>query len=44
MDLVARGRITPMVDQVFPIEEIARAFDALREGRPIGRNVVEVSA
>ena len=44
MDLVARGCITPMVDEVLPIEEIERAFDALREGRPVGRNVVEVWA
>ena len=42
MDLVAGGRIKPIVDQVFPLAEIERAFDALREGRSLGRNVVAV--
>jgi propanol-preferring alcohol dehydrogenase len=42
MDLVARGQIQVIVDQVFPLDEIERAFDALREGRSLGRNVVTV--
>lgn len=42
MDLVARGRIEPIVDQVLPLEDIELAFQALREGRPLGRNVVAI--
>lgn len=42
MDLVARGRIKPIVDRVFPLTEIEAAFDALREGRPLGRNVLAI--
>ncbi len=42
MDLVARGRIQPIIDQVVPLEEVERAFDALREGRSLGRTVVAV--
>ena len=42
MDLVAQGRIRPIVDRVFPLEEIEQAFDALRQGQSLGRNVVAV--
>jgi D-arabinose 1-dehydrogenase-like Zn-dependent alcohol dehydrogenase len=37
---VARGRIKPIVDQVIPLAEIESAFEALRDGRPLGRNVL----
>ncbi len=42
MDLVARGRIKPIVDQVFPLAEIEKAFDGLREGSSLGRNVLAI--
>ena len=42
MDLVAGGRIKPIVDRVFPLTEIEEAFAALREGRPLGRNVLAI--
>jgi alcohol dehydrogenase, propanol-preferring len=42
MDLVARGRIKPIVDRIFPLAEIEEAFDALREGRSLGRNVLAI--
>jgi len=42
MDLVGRGRIKPIVDRVFPLAEIESAFDALREGRSLGRNVLAI--
>jgi alcohol dehydrogenase, propanol-preferring len=42
MDLVARGRIKPIVDQVVPLAEIESAFEALRDGRPLGRNVLAI--
>lgn len=42
IDLVARGRVRPVVDRIFPLEEIEEAFAALREGRALGRNVVAV--
>lgn len=42
MDLVARGRIQPIVDQIFPLDDVELAFEALREGRPLGRNVLAV--
>ena len=42
MDLVARGRIKPIVDRVIPLADIEQAFDALREGRPLGRNVLAI--
>lgn len=43
MDLVARGRIQPIVDRIFPLAEVELAFEALREGRSLGRNVLAVS-
>ena len=42
MDLVAQGRIQPIVDQVFSLEDVELAFDALRQGRSLGRNVVAI--
>ena len=42
MDLVAQGRIKPVIDQVFSLEDVELAFDALREGRSLGRNVLAV--
>ncbi len=42
MDLVARGRIKPIVDRIIPLAQIEEAFDALREGRPLGRNVLAI--
>jgi D-arabinose 1-dehydrogenase-like Zn-dependent alcohol dehydrogenase len=42
MELVARGRIKPIVDRILPLAEIEEAFDALREGSSRGRNVLEI--
>ena len=42
MDLVARGRVKPIVDRVIPLAEIESAFEALRDGRPLGRNVLGI--
>jgi propanol-preferring alcohol dehydrogenase len=42
MDLVGRGRIKPIVDRIFPLAQIEEAFDALREGRSLGRNVLAI--
>ena len=42
MTLVAQGRITPVVDRVLPLAEIEEAFTALKEGRPLGRNVLAI--
>ncbi len=42
MDLVARGRIKPIVDRIMPLAEIEEAFDALRDGRPLGRKVLAI--
>ena len=42
MALVAQGKISPIVDQVFSLEDVEEAFDALSQGSPLGRNVVAV--
>jgi D-arabinose 1-dehydrogenase-like Zn-dependent alcohol dehydrogenase len=42
MDLVGQGRIKPIVDRVFPLEDVEQAFDALKQGRSLGRNVLAV--
>jgi 2-desacetyl-2-hydroxyethyl bacteriochlorophyllide A dehydrogenase len=42
MDLVAQGRIQPIVDRVFPLEDVELAFEALQQGNSLGRNVVAV--
>lgn len=40
MNLVTQGRIKPIVDQVFSLEDVESAFDALRQGISLGRNVI----
>ena len=42
MNLVAAGKVRPIVDRVFPLAEVEQAFEALRLGASIGRNVVAV--
>ena len=42
MDRVAQGRITLVVDRVFPLEEAELAFDALRRRESLERNVLAV--
>lgn len=40
MSLVSQGLIKPIVDQVFSLEDVESAFDALRQGNSLGRNVI----
>ena len=42
MELVTQGRIKPIVDQIFSLEDVESAFDALREGNSLVRNVIAV--
>lgn len=42
MTLVSQGRIKTIVDQVFSLEDVESAFDALRQGNSLGRNVIAV--
>jgi D-arabinose 1-dehydrogenase-like Zn-dependent alcohol dehydrogenase len=42
MDLVAGGRIKPIIDRVIPLDRIEDAFAALRDGTPLGRNVLAI--
>ncbi len=42
MELVAQGRIQPIVDRVFPFAEVEAAFEALRQGHSLGRNVLAI--
>jgi len=42
MDLVAQRRIQPIVDRVFPFAEVESAFETLRQGGSLGRNVLAI--
>ena len=42
MNLVSRGKIKPIIDQVFSLEDVEPAFEALRQGNSLGSNVVAV--
>ena len=42
MDLVGQGRIQPIIDRVFPLEDVELAFEALHQGRSLGRNVIAI--
>jgi NADPH:quinone reductase-like Zn-dependent oxidoreductase len=40
--LMARGELQPVIDRVFPFDQIAEAYTALREGGVLGKVVVRV--
>jgi propanol-preferring alcohol dehydrogenase len=42
MDLVAQGRVQPIIDRIFSLEDVELAFDNLRQGRSLGRNVLAI--
>ena len=42
-DLLAEGRLTPVIDRAFPLEEAAQALDYLASGQARGRVVLTVS-
>ncbi len=42
-DLVATGRITPVIDRCYPLEEAAAAIRYLEEGHARGKVVIRVS-
>jgi D-arabinose 1-dehydrogenase-like Zn-dependent alcohol dehydrogenase len=42
MELVAQRHSQPMVDRVFPFTEVEAAFEVLRQGRSLGRNVLAI--
>jgi D-arabinose 1-dehydrogenase-like Zn-dependent alcohol dehydrogenase len=42
MVLVAQGRVQPIIDRIFPLQEIELAFEVLRQGKSLGRHVVAV--
>ena len=43
LPLFGQNRLTPVVDQVFPLEEAARAHTYLEENRNFGKVVLKVS-
>ena len=42
MNLVAQGRIRPIVDQVLPLEEVEHAYELLTQGKLLGRAVLAI--
>jgi D-arabinose 1-dehydrogenase-like Zn-dependent alcohol dehydrogenase len=42
IDLVGQGRIQPIIDRVLPLEDVELAFEVLRQGSSLGRNVVAI--
>ena len=42
MNLVSQGRIRAVVDRVFSFEDVESAFDELRAGNILGRNVIAI--
>jgi D-arabinose 1-dehydrogenase-like Zn-dependent alcohol dehydrogenase len=37
--VVPQGRIHPIIARIFPLEDVDLAFNALRQGCSLGRNV-----
>ncbi len=43
VELVASGRVKPVIDRVLPLESVNEAFDALESGEVVGRVVLDVA-
>lgn len=41
--LIAEGRVKPVIERVFPIEEVAEAYRLVKTGRTRGKVVVDVA-
>lgn len=41
-ELIEAGTVTPVVDRIFPLDEVPDAIGYLREGRPRGKTVIAV--
>jgi NADPH:quinone reductase-like Zn-dependent oxidoreductase len=42
-ELIAAGRVHPIIDRRYPLERIVEALRDVDEGRPAGKVVIEVS-
>jgi NADPH:quinone reductase-like Zn-dependent oxidoreductase len=42
MDLVFRGRLRPVIDRSFPLQQAAQAQQVLAEGRQMGKIVLTI--
>jgi NADPH:quinone reductase-like Zn-dependent oxidoreductase len=42
LDLVATGRVKPIVDRTFPLAEAAAAHEYLESGRQVGKVVLTI--
>ncbi|HYZ19116.1 MAG TPA: zinc-binding dehydrogenase, partial [Gaiellaceae bacterium] len=41
-DLVSRGRVKPIVDEVFPLAEAAAAHERMERGEQLGKIVLRI--
>ncbi len=42
IDVVARGNIAPIIDNTYPMDDIAEAFERMEQGEQTGKLVVEI--
>jgi NADPH:quinone reductase-like Zn-dependent oxidoreductase len=44
VELIESGQLSPVVDSVFPLDQVPRALDHLTTGRVVGKVVIQVTA
>jgi NADPH:quinone reductase-like Zn-dependent oxidoreductase len=44
LNLVSEGKIKPVVDRVYPVEEVVAAFQYLESGRVTGKVVIDLTS
>jgi NADPH:quinone reductase-like Zn-dependent oxidoreductase len=44
VELIDSGKLSPVVDRTFPLDQVSQSLDYLTTGRAIGKIVIEVSA
>jgi len=42
-DWIAEGVVKPVTDEVFPMEDVAKAFKRLKSGRATGKIIIDVA-
>jgi NADPH:quinone reductase-like Zn-dependent oxidoreductase len=43
MKLVLKGKLTPIIDKIFPLRNVKKAENYLRKGQQFGKVLLEIS-
>jgi NADPH:quinone reductase-like Zn-dependent oxidoreductase len=44
LSLMEKGRLKPVIDRVFPLEDLADAHRYLEEGKQVGKIIIDIGS